>query len=321
MRYRQWSLYCFLPILFVVLVHSLFADEAQELMGMLVGASNDGVRVVFVDPEGPAGKSGISAGSVIAAIDGKKTPAAADLMKALAEVKGGAEIAVETISDKRSATVTVKTWESIADLATVKISDEEQKRLTALVAQLGELWRKVAQATSIDPRDPVAHKTIVTLVRDHFPLVVRGLHSDNQPGARRTIIGALTYADTGRAAVALSYALQDSEPSLRNNAGFGLLRLASPLTDVKALIALAKDTSALNKGEPRSKAPVTMNSILKRNTEGVSREYARLLIDAGALPALAALRRDTSSAFAPGNAKIALETIARFYPDEVKKAQ
>ena len=80
-------------------------DGLSDQLASYFGVTSGGVLVSSVTRESAADKAGLKAGDVITTVNGSAVRDADDLLRALADVKDGAEIALGIVRDKKASTV------------------------------------------------------------------------------------------------------------------------------------------------------------------------------------------------------------------------
>jgi serine protease Do len=92
-----------------------FADISDEIAEQLQLDSQDGVIVMEVFPDSPAGKAGIKQGDVIRELDGKPIDAKEAFMAIMRDKKPDDQITVKLIREKKTEEVTVTLAKRPAD--------------------------------------------------------------------------------------------------------------------------------------------------------------------------------------------------------------
>jgi S1-C subfamily serine protease len=97
-----------------IISHGHVTDSHRAYLGVHVGNTNgEGVYIGSVDPGGPAAKAGIKPGDVVVAIGGKGTTTVDDLTSVLSELKPGATVAVQLVTQsgaRRTVQLTLGTY-------------------------------------------------------------------------------------------------------------------------------------------------------------------------------------------------------------------
>ena len=89
-----------------------FGDPERAMIGVVLAASKQGVRISAVTPGGPADKAGVRDGDIIVAIDGKAVPTGDEdhdvALKALHDLKIGQAVKLNVLRSGKQSEITVK---------------------------------------------------------------------------------------------------------------------------------------------------------------------------------------------------------------------